>query len=71
MNESRFADVQVQLLAVYRDTFELLLGALFVGVILVLLAQVALTLLSCWASMRVLRGEKVHPVETTTGVPRS
>ncbi len=59
MNDSGLMDAR--LLELYRDGFEVLAVALVAGVVLVLLAQVAVTALCCWETMRSLRERKERP----------
>ena len=56
MNDSGISNAQ--LLEMYRGIFDVLLGRLAAGVVLVLLAQVALMALGCWETLRSLPRRK-------------
>ncbi len=56
MNDAGLIDAR--LLELYGNMFEVLAVALVAGVVLVLLAQVAVTALCCWETMRSLRERK-------------
>ena len=65
INDSGLFDAR--LVEIYRDVLGVPVVALVAGVVLVLLAQVEVTMLCCWETLRSLpRGEGTAPPKTTT-----